>query len=355
MKKLLFTVSFLALLTLAYGQKVDLDKFNFTFEYRDLPTHPLNSEYKTYSLSFRTATTVRANYGDAGLENAINLQGWKKISDAKGHITITVSLEDVNITSSKITERVDIQKDKDGKETSRKYYYKAEVVYTWSGSVSVADYQGASVGNAGLGSGSSKTWNSSEYGTYSAAADYYNNNRSSIRDQLVKGEVGEAISHLNTWLNSNYGYPAMKVHEILWILDSKKHPETPAQEKIWLSFKETVATVKPDNISAETKDKFAEIIKYFDEIPSRFTTDDKGDKKLRYASYYNKAKIYLYLDNPEAAIKEAESLIANGYDDGDGKRLKKEAEDLAALLKKNNATNRHFTIDLSTAAPPASN
>ncbi len=68
---------------------------------------------------------------------------------------------------------------------------------------------------------------------------------------------------------------------------------------------------------------------------------------MRYSAYYNKAKIYLILDNPEAAIKECEALIANDYDTKDGERMRKEAEALISLFQKNNRNSRHFSIDLS--------
>lgn len=298
---------------------------------------------------------VRSNYGDDGLENMVNIHGWKRVSDTKGHLILNVSLGDLIITSSKVSDRVEVQKDKDGKETGRKYYYKAEATYTWEGRASVKDYKETSVGSTSFGSSTAKSWASSEYSSYKEAADYYNNNSRAIRNKLLTDEVNAAMTELSNWASTNYGFSPRKDYEILWILDSKKHPEFQAQKDTWETFKAAVAAVKSDVFPDETKEKFNTIIKYFDGIPAKFATDDKGDKKMRYASFYNKAKIYLYLDNPEAAVKEAEALIANGYDDGDGKRLKKEADALAELLKKNNTTTRHFAVDVSEAVAPSSN
>lgn len=354
MKKLLVGASLVMLSLVSFGQKVDLDKFNFTFEYRDLPRIPQSPDYRTFSVSVNASSNVRSNYGDQGLENAVNIEGWKRISGSTGHLVVDVTLGDLMFTSSQVTERVEVQKDKDGKETGRKYYYKAEANYTWTGKAAVKDFKQASVGSTSFGSSTPKVWTSSEYSTRREAADYYNNNSSSIRNSLQTEEVNTALKELSSWASTNYGFSPRKEYEILWILDNKKHPEFQAQKDNWESFKQAVSTVTADNISEETKAKFASVIKYFDEIPSRFKTDDKGDKKLRYASYYNKAKIYLYLDNPEAAIKEADALIANAYDEGDGKKIKKEADELIALFKKNNATTRHWQIDLSSATPPAS-
>jgi hypothetical protein len=353
MKKLLITVSLVTLFFVSFGQKVDLDKFNFTYEYRDLPKVPLNPEYRTFSLKFNATGSVRDNFGGTALEDAVNVQGWKKVTGT-GHIVATVTLDDLTINSSQVTERVDIQKDKDGKETGRKYYYKAEMSYVWGGKVVVKDYKEAAVGNTSF-DGLTSSWASSEYSTRKEAADYYNNNREEIKGKLLRDKVNTALSDLGKWMTNNYGFPVRKDAEILWILDAKKHPEYQAQHDAWDTFKKAVATITADNLSPETKEQFNTLIKYFDDIPTRFATDDKNDKKMRYASFYNKAKIYLYLDNPEAAIAEADKLAANDYDTGDAKGLKKEADALIQLFKKNNATSRHFVIDLSNVQPPASN
>ncbi len=355
MKKSFITVGLVALFIVSFGQKVDLDKFNFTFEYRDLPLLPQKPEYNTFSVKTNTNSAVRDNYSDTGIEELVNIQGWKRVSGVNGHLIVSVSLDDLIIASSNVTERVDIQKDKDGKETGRKYYYKVDAVYSWQGRAAVRDFKGAEIGNTSLGSSTTKTWSSSEYSTRKEAADYFNNNRTEIKGGLIRGEVNAALSALSRWLSDNYGYSVRKEPEILWILDAKKHPETAAQKENWLVFKAAVATVTADNLPDETIEKFKTVIAYFDGIPARFATEDKNDKKMRYASYYNKAKIYLYLDLPELAIKEAESLIANVYDDGDGKRLKKEAEALVKLFEKNNKISRHFSIDLSAAAAPVGN
>jgi hypothetical protein len=156
-------------------------------------------------------------------------------------------------------------------------------------------------------------------------------------------------------MSNNYGYPTRREAEVLWILDSKKHPEYPTQKEAWDKFKPSVAAVNANEMPASTKQTFEELLKYFDSIVAKYPADEKADKKMRYASFYNKAKIYLYLDQPESAIKEADALIANDYDPGDGKRIKKEAEALIEAFKKNNASSRHFPIDVSAYQPPAAN
>lgn len=355
MKKLLLPVIIVATVFASDAQKVDLDKFNFVFEYRDLPLNPLNAEYKTFSVNVNALSSVRSVYSTSEIEETVDIQGLKRVSGATGHVIVNLELNDLIINSSQVSERVDIQKDKDGKETGRKYYYKMDVTYSWKGNAALKDYKGASINSWDLGSSATSTWSSSEYSSRSAASDYYNNNRTEIKGNLIREEVKKAISWLNGVLSNNYGYSVRKDYEILWILDSKKHPEYQAQKDTWEAFKAAVASVNNSEFPEATRAKFDEFIKYFDSVIAKYVTDDKGEKKLRYAGFYNKAKLYLFLDNPEAAIKEAEGLIANGYDDGDGKRLKKEAESLIEAFQKNNTASRHFQIDLSGVQPPAVN
>jgi hypothetical protein len=337
----------------AYAQKVDLDKFNFTFGYRALPTAPLSPEYRTFSVDVTTTPVVRNNFTEGSLEDAVVIHGWRRVTGAPGHLLVNVQLDDLIITKSDIIERVDVQKDKDGKETGRTYYYKVVVDYTWQGRASVRDYKEAPLDATNLGSNMATTWSSEEYSTRKGASDFYYNNKNEIKGRLLREQVNTGLGYATQWLSGKYGYTPSKEYEVLWILDSKKHPEFQAQKDIWDAYKAAVATVTADDFPAATKDKFNEFIKYFDGIPAKYATDDKGEKKLRYASFYNKAKLYLYLDNPEAAIQEADKLIANAYDEGDGKRIKKEAEALIESFKKNNQTSRHFSIDVSQFQPPA--
>jgi hypothetical protein len=358
MKQKLLFVGAMLLASISYGQKVDIDKEAVTFEYRDLPSKPLKPEYKTYSIMVDAFPTISAVYSQPAVVDGINIQGLKKITDgAKGHVIISVTLGDLMITNNTVTERVEVRKDKDGKETGRSYFYKVELKYTWTGKSQIADYNGTSIGyyNSEGVMPTTKSWTSDEHSSYNAATAYYNDNRTAIRGNLVRGQVSAYLSDLSIHLSNTYGYPTRKDYEYLWILDSKKHPEYQIQQDTWEAFKATMAKVNADEFPAETKEKLAEIIKYFDGIPAKYAADEKPDKKLRYASYFNKAKIYLYLDNPDAAIKEADALIANEYDDGDGKRLKKEADALIELFKKNNSNSRHFPIDLSQVQGPGTN
>jgi hypothetical protein len=102
--------------------------------------------------------------------------------------------------------------------------------------------------------------------------------------------------------------------------------------------------MSPDEPLDAVKEQMQPIINYFNSIKKKYVSNSKWDKKLRYASYFNLAKIYLYLDNPDAAMKEATDLVINGYDSKDGKRLENGAVDLRVQMRQAKMTTRHFPV-----------
>ena len=332
-----------------FAQKVDLDRYNFQASYRSLPQKPLDASYKTYSIRVEATSSVKDGFSELSMKDAINMDGLKKIPE-NGHINVYVLFDDLMIEKADVKERIDEKKDKEGKVTSKTSYYSVEVIYSFAGKANVTDYKGATLSNWNLADRSSKqTFNTSEYSTYSDAAKYYNNNKYELRNQFTRQQVTAALQSLSSSLNTTYGYPQRRDADILWILDSKKHPEQGSQQAAWATFKETIGTLTADEIPQDAKSKLLSLVQYFDSVKMKYAGSDKADKKMRYSSYYNNAKIYLYLDNPEAAIKEADGLIANDYDTGDGKYLKRLADDMIASFKRNNTATRHFRIDLSNA------
>jgi hypothetical protein len=337
------------------AQKVDLDRYNFQGSYRVLPKTPLGPDFTTQRVTVQSSSGVRDAVSEGEMVNGINIEGFKKITE-KAHINIELYFDDVMIETADVSERIEEVKDKDGKVTGKNYYYKAIATYSFAARATAADYKGNSLVSWTMASrGDKKSWESTEYSSRNAAAEYFNTNKYAIKNQLTKQQVLAVLGNVNSGLNANYGYVSKREADILWILDNKKPPENDAQKAAWGNFKEAIAMITPDEIPQAAKDKMLELTKYFDSVKVKFAGAEKGDKKMRYASFYNNAKIYLYLDMPELAVKEAEGLVANDYDEKDGKRLKEDADRIIKSFKDNNTTTRHFKIDLSKAEAPKIN
>ncbi|HEX7906181.1 MAG TPA: hypothetical protein VF487_20045 [Chitinophagaceae bacterium] len=352
MKQAILTTCFFLFTLITYSQRVDLDRFNFTASYRDFPDEPLPDAYKTYNVRIEAAPSLGLGYTSSNLDNMIVIEGLKKVSGT-GHATILAILDDIVIEKTETKERIEIKKDKLGAET-RRSFFAIEMTYSFSARASVYDYKGNTViSNYQLyGREDRKMYKTNEFATAADVANNYNNKILEIKNNIARQLVNTAISNLNTMLNNRFGYTVQRVNDICWILNNKKHPEYGEQQKAWTNFKNAIVSMSADKPLDEVKVKMKPVIAYFEKVKTMYTGSDKEDKKLRYASYYNLSKIYCYLDDPAAAIREADALAMNDYDENDGKMLRAMAENLDLQLKRNNTSTRHFSMDIANYEPP---
>jgi len=352
MKKNVFTLLGLLFCTVAFAQRVDLDRFNFTASYRDFPDEPLPTNYKTYNVRIEAAPSLGLGYSAGNLENMLVIEGLKKVTGT-GHVTIIAILDDIVIEKTETRERIEVKKDKQGVEI-RKTYFATEMTYSFSARASVYDYKGSTVLSNYIlyGRDDRRIYKTPEFSNPVDAANHYNNKILEIKSNLTKQLVNTAVSNLNSLLNTRYGYSIQRINDIFWILNNKKHPEYGEQQKAWNNFKNAIVLMSPDEPLDKVKEKMKPVISYFEKLKTIYTGSDKEAKKLRYSSYYNLAKIYLYLDDPSSAIREADALAMNDYDESDGRALRAVAESLDEQLKKNNASTRHFAVDIARYEPP---
>jgi len=326
----------------AYGQKVDLDRSYFTASFRDLPLEPLDTAYHTFSVSAETGPISKVVMKPADLERLVMIDGWRRLSyDA--HVQVQFKFEDVIIEQTSVKESVEILKDKNGKETGKRSSYSSEVTYSYAASAKLVDYKGQVVGAYTLASRDQKrVYNGDSYPT-SAQAKV---GLVLITNQLIRQSASDAINKLNYSLTNNYGYPDRVVSDYFWILDSRKHPEYENHRRAWITFKQAISSMTPDEPIDQVKAQLQPVIDYYNSVKKKYTSNAKADKKLRYASYYNLAKIYWYLDDPDSGMKEANELVINGYDSKDGNRLESGATDLKSQLRLAKRTSRHFKINV---------
>lgn len=132
------------------AQKVDLDPWRFTVEFRNLPEMPLDKSFTTYNVEVQNSGSFKDNVSDMQIIEGTVIPGWKRV-DTKGHLTIVVSFRDFIITRATVVERVEETKDKDGKVTGRKYFYQPVIEYNYQGRATVKSFKGADIRNVGLG------------------------------------------------------------------------------------------------------------------------------------------------------------------------------------------------------------
>lgn len=344
---LLFTASQTVL-----AQKVDLDKYSFTAAYRDLPRMGLDTSYKTFSIETELSQNAAFMLKQEQPAERVNIAGWRKLP-SRAHLRVNVRMQDIVIENSDVKERVQILKDRNGKETGRRYFYYTELIYTFDGLMTVTDFRGRAIMDRYLCSRNEhKVYRTKEYNSQPEALTAFVSNVLAVTTAITSAEVNRTMAEVNDILNTNLGYPLRTVGDYLWILDSKRHPEYRAHKQAFTAFKQAMFQMRADQPLDQVRERLQPVIKYFEKMIDRYDSDSKGDRKMRYASYYNLAKIYYYLDDPEASLFEAGQLMINDYDESDGRGLESAAADLKYLLELNQRPSRHFPIDVERLEGP---
>lgn len=285
-------------------------------------------------------------------EKSVLLEGWKMLDD-DGHLTIKVKLDEILPESFSVKERVEIIKDRAGKQTGTRTYYHQEVVYTFSSFAEVGDYNGAHITNFNLADRTyKKVYSSPEFPVRLAAEGYFLLNATKLTGQLYRECVNDAMHYLSDVLTENFGYGITTVTEHMWIVDTRKHPEYTAHRNAFLILKEALFGISADRSLAGVREQVQPAIDYFESIKKKYTSTSKHDRKIRYASYYNLAVLYYYLDDPQSMLKEASGLILNDFDARDGKNLEAGAIRLKNLFLDTRMSSRHFAIDTATFKGP---
>lgn len=327
------------------AQKIDLDRAYATYAYTLLPTAPLPPEYKTFNVS-ATLNSSASNVSTAEIEDRASIAGFQKINKGtKADLSLYLTFGDFMIDGAEVKERVEIVKDKAGKETGRKYYYWSVITYSFSGSMRLANnVLGKDLLNNVLQSPSSKsTHSSSEYANRADAAGYWNNNKEAIKSKLLTDAIKGRVDQASNTLTNLYGYRQTKYNYLIWFQGEKKHPEYELNNKMIEQLKTAALSIKANQpITPEIKENFKPVIDYFKDVKVRFNKDEKTDKKMRYSAFFNLGFIYVMLEDYTNARKEADGLFENDYDKKDSKDIIKEIDYAEGQMKTNNTNTRHF-------------
>ncbi|NER14955.1 hypothetical protein GWK08_15975 [Leptobacterium flavescens] len=341
MKKILLTMLLVMSYSFAKAQSTNLDREYIPVSYVKLPSDPvLEDKQRTYEINVINA--MRSPSRAKVTKNKINISGFSKVN-SNATIKVNIDISDIELGDVTITKTEKENKDKDGKVTSITRTYNAVVPYKTYATMEVSNNdKGTSYSKV---YSDSKTFTSESFKSYSKAKDYYNNNRYNLRNRFRSAFFNDAVASMNGNLNTTYGYrPYSTEGEHLWILASKKHPETPKHKEAHQQLKEIFSKMRSNQPTEEIAQEAEAVIEYFNSIIPNYVGDKKRMRKVRYASYYNIAKIYYYLDQPDKTIEYAEKLIENDYDKSDGKYFKRIAESLKERLEKNQITSRHFEV-----------
>ncbi len=326
MKKLILYILLLMNLV-SFGQSTDLDRERFSVSYVSLPDKPiLDNDKRTYSINIRS----------------LSIKGFSKVK-SPGNLDIDYQFLGTKTSDVTIDKKKHEKKDKDGKVISVSYTYVARAKYSSEASIKIVNsitnnssekYFSESTGYV------SKTFNSRR-----VAEKHYEYNKEELKtDHRVKHKR-TIKKEISSFLNREYGYiPKNVSSEFVWILDSKKHPEFKKHHEAYNTMKSIFAKMKYDEPTDKIKEELQPVIAYFEGVIPRYPGTKRRTRKLKYASYYNLANIYYYLDMPDKVKEYGQKIIDNDYDKSDGRRYLEYAESLKHTLSVNKTDSRHMKV-----------
>lgn len=346
-KKIFVTLCFLAAqFTCVLAQKnVDLDPIRFTVKYRSLPAMRIDSAYHTYNVEVTTSNLMRSFLEGLSPENAVLLEGWKKLPEG-GHISIQLNLDDLLPEAIRVKERTEVTRDRNGQTVAGRTFYHEEVQYSFAAKAIITDYKGAHITDIDLASrGSKQVYNSPEFALKPLAQGYFALNAPKITAELYRQCVNRAVETLSETVTDNFGFREVSSNDMMWIVDSRKHPEYEAHRKAYQQLNAIFFNMTAASSIATIKEQVKPVIDYFESIKTTYSSFSRHDRKMRYASYYNLAVLYYYLDDPDNMMKEAQGLRLNDYDSHDADGFERTAVWLKELFQNTRINTRHFTID----------
>jgi alpha-D-ribose 1-methylphosphonate 5-triphosphate synthase subunit PhnG len=337
MKKILLAFFMLSTAVLV-AQSTDLDPQEYNYSYVKLPAKPiLDKKNRTYSFFVNMEGYMQYNQSKFFVQNQVNISGFEK-KEKNGYLSIEVNLITPVITSRSISTRTDSSKDRNGV-VRNTYYYTSVNTYTQSGSAKIVSSDGKI--NDLINFNATKNQNSTEFNSYSQAESY----QYGVSRIINSNYSQEVINRLNNVLNNDYGYQIMQGKDKFWILANKKHPEQAAHYDAYVQASNVLNKINFAEPITGFETELKTPIDYFESLIKKYTEDAKADRKIRYSAYYNLAKIYKYLDNPNKSNEFAQKLIDNGYDESDGKNMLKDNNESIALFKANNTLTTHFPVE----------
>ncbi len=341
------TLTLIFLLTFSLqSSALDLDREDISVSYLQLPTHPMvNIKDRTYSVLYNSAY-FEQEFQDI-VENNFHIEGFQRLY-SNATLLVDFQFDEIEVLSTEVLEKNRRVKDAEGK-NHLEYYYIPILKYKTHAQVYLS-YANGQTKTYKFGSRSKKYTGEERYST-SEANRVLSNDLHRITHDLFNQFVLDTVTDMDEKLSKKHGYQVMDTTDYLLILDSKRYPEYKDYKRYYSLANRLFKQMSPFENLQPIKNEMQVVINFLERIPENYTSTKKDNVKMRYASAYNLAKIYYYLDDLDQAIYYYQKVIENDYHEGQSKRNIKDIEKLKDLFSVNQVTSRHFPIELEQLAP----
>ena len=327
---------------------LDLDREDFKVSYMQLPEQPIvNPINRNYSVYYNSA--YKSHEFQSLIEDSFHINGFTRF-DTNATIHLDFQFEDLKVVNTEVLEDERQVKGDDGKSYTE-YFYIPVLTYTTSAQVFV-NYANGESKVYKFGNKKNKFKGQEAYSTSEA-----NIALTSELYQVVFEEqnrfILETTIAMQSKLNELHGYQTVDKSDYLLILDSRRYPEYKDYKRYYQLTTRLFKQMTPFESVEGIRSGIQPVLDFLMGIPEKYPEKKKAHVKMRYASYYNIAKIYYYLDEFEKAIDYYEKVIENDYHEGQSKRNIKDIDKLKDLLAVNQVNTRHLDIQLNP--PPQIN
>lgn len=333
MMKLRLLPLFMAFLcTFVNGQSTDLDRSFFSTKEVRLAQKFTENENRMYSVNVsQNITGVAVNTTD------IYLNGFSRVDNNATYAFDLQLSQPIQYSSPEVIHRQEVNKDKNGNITSTRNFYKVIQKIEASGKCYLNGEHYSTFRH-------SESLATAEYSTSAMARENFLVQKITWEDNFKNTFQKEIYSQTNGHINKELGYSLRKSDVNLWYLGSEKHPEYVNHQTALKAIKEAFSKVEFDRIPSTLMTDLAPAISIFETQIKNYAEDNKKNKKVRYAAYYNLMKIYFHAEDLVNAEKYAQMLINNDYDEKDGKEMIESIETRKKLLAINKTNTSHFQV-----------
>lgn len=339
MKNLFFL--FLLFSGIGYSQKMELTPVEFYVNYQDLPSVFVPVELRTFSVKVKTAGSIESFKNAKLLADFIKVYGWKRVADS-GTVNVEVQLLDFRKKNDEIEKNSVEEKNRYGVPERVLEMFTIVTNYATNGNAKIVYYAAGSkvpVVNEVLNFSKTIPCKSVENHDLPYLQDYNKKNETPLFNKRLSDYVESSLNQVKNKLNDKFGFAAINLNEQLLVLVSKE--EGDAYKTVIDQVVKKLSEMKADVAITNLESDLEPSIKYLESLKEKYSGSSKANKTIRYSAYYNLAKIYLYLDQPDKTIVEGEALIKNGFKKEDGETLVEMGKKLQNKFNTLNAKSTH--------------
>ncbi|MCQ2229915.1 MAG: hypothetical protein MJZ13_09255 [Bacteroidales bacterium] len=342
-KKLILLTATMAIAATSFGQKVSVDNKNVRVQYRQMAQEPLAESERTFTI----IPTFHRKSENIKRMTDLRVEGLTYVNTEEAGLVVKVNFTGIKEREREIETITKKHKDKEGHETTVNSYC-VRINYIYDLSYDVYDRSGQKIYQEYVHRSSptqSDSYKSKEFKDYKEAEKYLRLNHGLILNNLETDIITNLLKNMERRFEYLYGYPTDTQKAKIQYLDSKKHPEYEANQKLLkdiinrLSF--LTANGGVDEASASLQPSVDELNQILDRYPD---PKDKNHIKMRFLAYYDLALIYAHTDRFGMAKDMLTKAIENDYETRECKKLKEWIEEQETLLKKSNMISLHFPV-----------